>query len=83
VWAVGAIEIMTLAMRTRATLGHTGRVLAASRGTRFAYLCIVVALGARTAMACLPDLALPLTYDAGVRILAFAAFLFTYAPMLV
>ena len=80
-WAVGAIGVMTLAMMTRATLGHSGRPLQASRGTEFAYLCVVAALVLRLAMAFLPDFA-PRLMDAAAAawILAFAAFLIVYAP---
>ena len=84
VWAVGAIGVMTLAMMTRATLGHTGRALVASNATRVAYVLIISAMLARLAMALLPALALPLMHLAACAwILAFAAFLFAYAPMLV
>ena len=83
-WAVGAIGVMTLAMMTRATLGHTGRVLVASNATRVAYVLIISAMLAHLAMALLPALALPLMHLAACAwILAFAAFLFAYAPMLV
>jgi uncharacterized protein involved in response to NO len=34
VWAVGSIGLMTLAMMTRATLGHTGRALVEDDGLR-------------------------------------------------
>jgi len=82
-WSVGAVGVMTLAMMTRATLGHTGRALAASKGTVFAYGCLVVALAARIAMAFLADLALPLMHVAACAwVLAFAAFLLVYGPML-
>ena len=84
VWAVGAIGVMTLAMMSRATLGHSDRALVASKGTLFAYLCVVGALVARLAMAFLPSFALPLMHIAACAwLLAFAAFLFVYAPMLV
>ncbi len=84
VWAVGSIGVMTLAMMTRATLGHTGRAVIASKTTVFAYLCIVAALFARLAMAMLPDLAPLLTHVAACAwVLAFAAFLLTYGPMLI
>jgi uncharacterized protein involved in response to NO len=84
VWAIGAIGMMTLAMMTRATLGHTGRALKASKGTVLAYGCVVVALVARIAMAFLPDLALPLMHIAACAwVLAFAAFLLVYGPMLI
>ena len=75
---------MTLAMMTRATLGHTGHALVASKGTVFAYLCIVAALLARVAMAFLPEASLPLMFVAAASwLLAFAAFLLVYGPMLV
>ena len=67
----------------RVTLGHSGRALQASRGTQFAYLCVVAALVARVAIAFLPGFALPLIdATAAAWILAFAAFLAVYAPML-
>ena len=83
VWAVGAVGVMTLAMMTRATLGHCGRALVASRGTQFAYLCVVAALLARLAAAFLPAVALPLMdVAAAAWLLAFATFLIVYGPML-
>jgi uncharacterized protein involved in response to NO len=83
VWAIGAVGMMTLAMMTRATLGHTGRALAASKATVFAYLCIIAALVARLAMALLSDAAIPLmVFAATAWVLAFAAFLLVYGPML-
>ncbi len=83
VWAVGAVGVMTLAMMTRATLGHSGRALVASKTTRLAYLSVVVAMFARVAMALLPAFGEPLMHiAAGAWILAFAAFLAAYAPML-
>ena len=83
VWAVGAVGVMTLAMMTRATLGHCGRALVASRGTQFAYACVVAALLARVAMAYLPTLVLPLMdIAAAAWLLAFATFLIVYGPML-
>ena len=83
VWAVGAVGVMTLAMMTRATLGHSGRPLVASKATQGVYLCVVVALAARLAMAFAPEFALPLMDAAAVAwILAFALFLFIYGPIL-
>jgi len=82
-WAIGAIGIMTLAMMTRATLGHTGRALLASRATIFAYLCVGLAFVGRLAMAFFPDQALPLMHLAACAWgIGFAAFLFAYGPML-
>ena len=74
---------MTLAMMTRATLGHTGHALVASKATIVAYLCVVLALVARLAMAFFPDQALPLMHLAACAwVIGFAAFLFAYGPML-
>lgn len=41
VWMVGALGLMTLAVMTRATLGHTGRPLVASAGTQALYWMLV------------------------------------------
>ncbi len=83
VWAVGAIGVMTLAMMTRATLGHSGRPLVASKATQAAYLCVLVALVARLAMAFAPQFAWPMMeVAAGAWILAFPLFLFIYGPIL-
>ncbi|HSV01368.1 MAG TPA: NnrS family protein [Roseiarcus sp.] len=83
VWAIGAIGVMTLAMMTRATLGHSGRPLVASGATQAAYLCVVVALVARLAMAVAPQFASPMMdLAAGAWMLAFALFLFIYGPIL-
>lgn len=83
VWAVGAIGTMTLAMMTRATLGHTGRALVASKGTEFVYTAVIVAALARVGMAFVPAWALPLMYAAAAAwIAAFAGFVAIYGPML-
>jgi uncharacterized protein involved in response to NO len=84
VWAVGAIGTMTLAMMTRATLGHSDRALKASRGTQAVYVAVLAALLARAAMAVWPVLAQPLLYVAALAwIAAFAGFMAIYSPMLV
>jgi uncharacterized protein involved in response to NO len=83
VWAVGAVGVMTLAMMTRATFGHCGRALVASTGTQFGYLCVVVAVVARVAMALAPQFGLPLMHVVACAWTpAFASFLVVYAPML-
>jgi uncharacterized protein involved in response to NO len=83
VWAVGAVGTMTLAMMTRATLGHSGQPLAASAGTEFIYLAIVAAAAARVAMAFAPDYWVPIMYAAAsIWIAAFAVFLILYGPLL-
>jgi len=46
-WMAGAAGTMTLAVMSRATLGHTGQPLTASRPTQAIYLAIIVAALAR------------------------------------
>jgi uncharacterized protein involved in response to NO len=53
-FGVGAIGCMTLAVMTRATLGHTGHALEAGPGTIALYGAILMAAGFRIAAACLP-----------------------------
>jgi uncharacterized protein involved in response to NO len=42
-WTAGAIGLMTLAVMTRASLGHTGQALRAGAGTQALYLSVVCA----------------------------------------
>ncbi len=79
----GAMATMILAMTTRATLGHTGRPLTASRTTATIYVFITVAAVARLA-AELAGGAGPalLRVSAAAWIGAFALFLACYGPML-
>src|SRR5262249_32182245 len=42
-WMAGAAGIMTLAVMTRASLGHTGHALTASAGTQAIYAAIIIA----------------------------------------
>jgi uncharacterized protein involved in response to NO len=82
-WTVGAIGLMTLAVMTRATRGHTGRVLHAPPETTFAYLALGAAAIFRAAAALLPEASPILVPTAGLLwLLAFAIFLAAYAPML-
>lgn len=83
IWAVGAIGTMTLAMMTRATLGHTGRELIASTATQLIYLAVVAAMLARLTMEFLPTLTLPLMCAAAIAwISAFAGFIIVYGRIL-
>ena len=82
-WTVGAIGIMTLAVMTRATRGHTGRPLSASRQTVVIYAAIVSAAVLRIAAGAVQQDSATLTELAGVAwIAAFGLFLVEYAPML-
>lgn len=46
-WTAGAIALMTLAVMTRASLGHSGRPLTASNGVMVIYLSAVTGAAAR------------------------------------
>jgi len=80
--AIGAAGAMTLAVMTRATLGHTGRPLSASLGTKIIYGAIVAAALARTAAEFLPGATVWLHVAAAAWVLAFIGFLAVYGPML-
>lgn len=82
---IGAIGTMTLAMMSRASLGHTGRALAAGRALAFAYILISLAAIVRLAMPVL----LPDRYPESVTIAgtlwiaAFAIFAVLFIPILI
>lgn len=82
-WTIGAMATLTLAVMTRATLGHTGRLLSASSATQFIFGSIVVAallrIGATLYVAKANVL---LHLSALAWILAFVVFATIYGPML-
>lgn len=83
-WTVGAIGLMTLAVMTRATRGHTGRDLTAPPATLAAYLLLVLAAFLRAGAAVLPEASDLLVPAAGLAwVAAFGLFLAAYGPMLV
>jgi uncharacterized protein involved in response to NO len=80
----GAMGSMTLAVMTRATLGHTGAALTAGRGTTAVYGLVSVAALSRVLVGAVPDFASSLAVLAGIAwIAAFALFTVIYAPLLV
>lgn len=80
----GAIGTMTLAVMTRATLGHTGRPLHAGNGTIAVYAAVTISAASRVAAGFAPDFATPLLTISGVSWLAaFASFVAIYGPMFV
>jgi len=80
---IGAIGGMTLAVMTRAALGHTGRPIRASGPTQIAYLSLFAAALARPLADFLPQHYIMILSASGLLwILAFSAFLWTYAPIL-
>jgi uncharacterized protein involved in response to NO len=79
----GAVGVMTLAVMTRASLGHTGRPRVADRATQAIYLLVNAATVLRVAAALLPAVQPPLLEtSAAVWSLAFAGFAAAYGPML-
>jgi uncharacterized protein involved in response to NO len=76
---IGAIGSMTLAVMTRATLGHAGRGLAADRSTTAIYLAIAAAAALRIASSVAVGAYLPLLWSSAVLwIVAFGIFVIVY-----
>ena len=83
-WLAGVIGVMTLAVMTRATLGHSGRVLHAGPGTVALYLAVLASVGLRLGAGIWPDAAEVLYRLSGALWIAgFAGFAALYAPLLV
>ena len=81
-FAVGAAACMTLAVMTRASLGHTGRDLTASAGTRAIFIAIVIAAILRVAAALAPATAILLHISAALWVAAFAGYAVLFGGML-
>jgi uncharacterized protein involved in response to NO len=83
-WTVGAAGTMTLAVMTRASLGHTGRALNASAMTQAIYAAVITAALARIGAALFPALSESLLH---LTVLAWCAAFFGFAasfgPLLV
>jgi len=80
--AVGAVACMTLAVMTRASLGHTGRELTASAGTRAIFAAIVMAAILRVAAAMAPATAILLHISAAFWVAAFVGYAVLFGGML-
>jgi len=79
----GAVALMIMAVSTRATLGHTGRDLVASRVTVAAYVLLVLAALSRVFGPALAGGGLaPLGLAGAFWLAAFGLFQLDYAPML-
>ncbi|MDO8396618.1 MAG: NnrS family protein [Bradyrhizobium sp.] len=82
-WMAGAAGTMTLAVMSRATLGHTGQPLTASRATQAIYLAIIVAALARVCAVIEPSHSEPLLYVAAFAwTAAFFGFAIVFGPLL-
>jgi uncharacterized protein involved in response to NO len=82
-WMVGAAGIMTLAVMTRAALGHTGQRLTASAATQVIYAGIIIAALSRVAAVLAPDHGDALLHIAAFAwIVAFFGYALAYGPLL-
>ncbi|MGY4285403.1 uncharacterized protein involved in response to NO [Bradyrhizobium sp. LM2.7] len=82
-WMAGAAGTMTLAVMTRASLGHTGQALTASPATQAIYLAIIVGALARVAAVVLPAHSDALLHIAACGwVLAFLGFAIAFGPLL-
>jgi uncharacterized protein involved in response to NO len=75
---------MTLAVMTRAALGHTGRLITASPATVASYVFLGAAALSRPAVDLMPQYYYPIFALSGLLwLFAFVSFLIVYAPILV
>ncbi len=82
-WMVGAAGIMTLAVMTRAALGHTGRRLTASVATQVIYAGIIILALSRVAAMLAPDQSDALLHiAASAWVVAFFGYALAYGPLL-
>jgi len=83
-WMAGAIGLMTLAVMTRATLGHTGQALTAGAGTTGIYVLMMIAVFARLSAGAFPALSASLQMVSGLAWLAaFCGFTLLYGRLLI
>jgi len=82
-WTVGAIGTMTLAVMTRASLGHTGHALVASTATQLIYLAVLTSAVLRICAAIEPQRSnVLLSVSALFWAAAFLGFGASYGPIL-
>jgi uncharacterized protein involved in response to NO len=80
-WTAGAFGMMTLAVMTRATLGHTGHPLQAGPGTQAIYALVFVGALLRIVAACIGSSVL-LNAAGAAWIAGFVGFAALYGPLL-
>jgi uncharacterized protein involved in response to NO len=82
-WMAGAAGVMTLAVMTRASLGHTGQQLIASLSTQGIYAAVVIAALARICAVIVPAWSSPLLHLAAFAwAAAFLGFAVCFGPAL-
>jgi uncharacterized protein involved in response to NO len=81
-WTAGAVGTMTLAVMTRASLGHTGKPLTANRAVQAIYIAVIVSALARiiAGFGIARDPVLHLS--AAAWVFAFAGFAAVFGPLL-
>ncbi|WP_296473654.1 NnrS family protein [Roseinatronobacter sp.] len=82
VWLAGAIGLMTLAVMTRASLGHAGLPLTAGRPVTALYLALIGATFLRLAAGIWPGALWPLHVSGMLWVVAFGGFSILYWPIL-
>jgi len=80
-WTAGAIGLMTVAVMTRATLGHTGQPLQAGRATQAIYALLLAAVLVRIVAAFMGSVDL-LEFAGLCWTAAFILFVLLYGPLL-
>lgn len=81
-WMAGVLGLMTLAVMSRATLGHTGHALSAGRGTVLVYLAMLASVVFRVAAGAWPEQTDALYLLSGLGwLLAFGGFALLYGPL--
>lgn len=82
-WMAGAIGLMTLAVMTRATRGHTGQKLSADGRTTSLYLALLCAIAARFVAGFWPAASVWLYPLSGLAwIASFGGFCLAYGPLM-
>ncbi len=81
-WTAGAVGLMTLAVMTRATLGHTGHALQAGTATHAIYALVLLAAVLRIFAAFTGSLTL-VDYAGGAWVAGFATFVVVYGRLLI
>ena len=83
-WMVGAASTMTLAVMSRATLGHTGQQLTASVATQAIYLAIIVAALSRICAVLDPAHSDAMLHVSALAwVVAFFGFALSFGPLLI
>ena len=80
-WTAGAFGLMTVAVMTRATLGHTGQPLQAGRATQAIYALLLAAVFVRIVAAFMGSVGL-IEFAGLCWAAAFILFVLLYGPLL-